>query len=177
MAAAHFFMRGGKSFSLGYFHHGTPLADKMMQHVTSWGERNKIPVLTGRIGGFKPSKCSPEEFWRNERYGWLNGLGSPIVTCHHLNDAVETWVFSSLHGNPKLIQSNVGNVYRPLLLNTKQQLVEWCVRNDVSWVEDESNRDTRYPRNRIRHNIIPECMMVNPGLEKVIKKKILSRDC
>ena len=38
---------------------------------------------------------SQEEYWRNERYAFFEKFkSSPIVTCHHLGDAVETWVMS-----------------------------------------------------------------------------------
>jgi tRNA(Ile)-lysidine synthase len=181
MAVADFYHRGGKNFILAYFDHGTGNRHGSLPVISKFAETRGIEVVIGTITSDKPKESSPEEHWRNERYRWLISLGRPIVTCHHLNDAAETWVFSALHGNPKLIQhqgiaSSYGNneiVYRPFLTNTKDDLRNWCVRHEVEWYEDVSNTDTHYPRNFIRHELMPGCLKVNPGLLKTIKKKIL----
>jgi tRNA(Ile)-lysidine synthase len=185
MAVVDFYKRGGKDFRVAYYHHRTLQADKMMQHVQKWCELNKIEMLVdwmptesrkvwNTLSSLK-KKASPEEWMRNWRYAWLRDCGlrfhSPIVTAHHLNDVAETWIFSTLHGNPKLINANVDCIYRPFLTNEKSIFVDWCTRHDVSWVEDTSNKDVQIPRNRIRHNILPECLKVNPGLMKVLRKK------
>lgn len=173
MAIADFYLRGGKNFSLAYFNHGTPQANKMQDLISSWGKNNNVPVVLGFLDSVRNKKESPEEFWRNARYKWLLSLSDPIVTCHHLNDVAETWIFSSLHGNPKLIPVKVGNVLRPFLLNEKKDLIDWCVQHNVQWIEDMSNKDVNFPRNRIRHNILPEALKINPGLFKVLRKKLL----
>lgn len=176
MAAADFFLRGERLFRLAYFNHGTPQATTMQDHVTAWGRANNIPVETGFITSVRDKKSSPEEHWRDERYRWFNSFNEPIVTCHHLNDVAETWIFSSLNGTPKLIRSRIGNIYRPFLLNTKKQLIDWCDWNKVVWIDDKSNNDIHFPRNRIRHVIMPECLKINPGLMKVMKKKLIARE-
>ena len=173
MAVVDFYKRGGKNFKVAYFHHGTPQADLMRIHVKNWCDANRIEFLTDSIRSdiLGRKGKSPEEYWRNERYGWLLSFGLPVVTAHHMNDVAETWIFSTLHGNPKLVQARNGLVYRPFLLNYKSYLEDWCKRHGVSWVEDSSNRDVHFPRNRIRHNILPECLGVNPGLLKMLRKK------
>lgn len=173
MAAADFFKRGNKKFIVAYFHHKTPQADRMQSFVQEWCRKNFAPFSIGELQGSKPKDQSPEEHWRNERYKWLLSFNQPVITCHHLNDVVETWIFSSLHGNPKLIAPINGLVHRPFILNSKQHMIDWCMSHNVEWFEDESNKDTNFPRNRIRHNILPEALKVNPGLLKVIKKKII----
>lgn len=174
MAVADFYHRGLKSFHLAYFNHGTPQSNKMQEVVQEFATTRQISLLIGHLTRDRKKAESPEEYWRNERYTWLLSQGLPVVTAHHLDDAVETWIFSSLHGNPKLIAAKNGNVWRPFLLNEKQKFVEWCRRRKVSWLEDESNREVTFPRNRIRHLIVPEALKVNPGLNKVIKKKIIA---
>jgi len=173
MAVVDFYRKGGKNFQVAYFNHGTALADKMELHVQHWCKLNQIPLLLGEISPNKirPKDSSPEEYWRDARYEWLLNHKLPVVTAHHMNDVAETWIFSALHGTPKLIQAKNGAVYRPFLLNAKADLVDWCVRNEVEWVEDSTNLDVHFPRNRIRHNILPESFLVNPGLLKVLKKK------
>lgn len=176
MAIADFYKRGGKNFTVAYFNHGTPNADKMEELVSKWAVNNRVKFLVGKIGSTpKPNDLSPEEHWRNERYAWLYSHNLPVITCHHLNDAAETWLFSSIHGESKLINPKIeGKLYRPFLTNTKQDFIDWCVNHKVEWFEDTSNTDVRFPRNRIRHNILPEVLKVNPGFLKVIKKKYLA---
>lgn len=177
MAVADFYKRGGKNFSVAYFNHNTPHADAMEEVVFKWASDNHIACLVGEIRGTKPANLSPEEYWRNERYGWLHSHGLPVVTCHHLNDVAETWIFGALNGSPKLIAHSIEGggkwLYRPFLTNTKQALIDWCTKHNVKWFEDTSNTDVRFPRNRIRHNILPEALQVNPGLLTVLKKKLL----
>jgi tRNA(Ile)-lysidine synthase len=182
MAVADFYSRGGKNFVLAYFDHGTGNVHDAMPVIRKFADRRGIEVVKGKIQSEKPKDLSPEEHWRNERYRWLISLERPIVTCHHLNDVAETWVFSALHGNPKLIQhqgvvSSYGKnevIYRPFLTNTKRDLISWCTQHEVSFHEDASNEDFRYPRNFIRHKLMPGCLQVNPGLLKTLKKKILA---
>jgi tRNA(Ile)-lysidine synthase len=63
-------------------------------------------------------------------------------------------------------------VIRPLLLNEKSDFYRWCEDKNVPFIEDESNSCVDYSRNRIRHNIVPEALLVNPGLKTVVKKMI-----
>lgn len=176
MAIADFYKRGGKNFAVAYFNHQTPQANVMSDFVSSWAANNNIPFITGTLSKEKDKKLSQEEYWRDERYAWLKSFNLPIVTCHHLNDAVETWIFSSLHGNSKTISFKNGNVFRPFLTNKKQDLIDWCIRHNVKWIEDQSNKDVSFPRNKIRHDIMPQALEINPGLYKVIKKKII-KEC
>jgi tRNA(Ile)-lysidine synthase len=172
MAIVDFYKRGNKDFKVAYFNHRTPQANVMQECVRAWCETNNVPLLTGIMPeGNRPSSVSPEAWWRDARYAWLLSFNLPVVTAHHLNDVAETWIFSAIHGNPKLIQPQNGLVYRPFLTNDKRSLKEWCIRHDVSWVEDTSNEDISCPRNRIRHNILPQCMEINPGILKVMRKK------
>lgn len=175
MAIADFYHRGGKQFSLAYFHHATPQADAFQSVVERWCSANKHPFLLGHLTTIKPKDQSPEEHWRNERYKFLLSFNLPVITAHHLNDAMETWLFSSMHGNPKLIPVQNGLVVRPFLLNTKQQLTDWCIHHNVEWMEDKSNADVSSPRNRIRHIILPEVLKINPGFAKVIRKRLLTQ--
>jgi tRNA(Ile)-lysidine synthase len=126
-------------------------------------------MLYGSPRSQKNSKESQEEYWRRERYDFLSGLG-PVVTCHHLDDCVETYIWSSLHGTPKVIPLTRNNVIRPFLTTRKQDLIYWCESHNVPWIEDESNKNSRYTRNYIRNELMPHALHVNPGLPKLVKK-------
>ncbi len=178
IAIASFFVKGQKNFGLAYFNHGTPQADEMESCVVNFARQNKLAIHLGKIDRERGKGESPEEYYRNCRYQFLNSLQSDIVTAKHLDDVVEGWVFSCLHGNPKLMKvlsflPNKFRLCRPFLTNRKEDLISWCQNNSLSWVEDKSNQDQHYPRNFIRHTLIENALKINPGLHKTLKKKIL----
>jgi len=177
VAIADFYIRGSRNFEIAYFNHGTLQSNDMEKFVREWAETRYVPYVIGTLTKPKSNNVSPEEHWRNERYAWLYSFNMPVVTCHHLNDAAETWLFSAMNGVPKLIAPAIKigekQLYRPFLLNPKQNLIDWCLNRSLTWFEDLSNLNTQYPRNRIRHNILPEVLKINPGFLKVIKKKYL----
>ncbi len=115
-----------------------------------------------------------EEYWRNERNKFFKSRDSVIITGHNLDDAVETWVMSSLHGAPKLPFYNNGFVRRPFMTTTKDDLKAWCIKNKVEWIEDETNQDIKFKRNLTRKELIPVAIKLNPGLYGVIKKKLIA---
>lgn len=180
MAVTDFFRKGGKKFSIAYFDHGTGQSKEMLEYLARYSDRYKIPIVSGNIKEEKSKDESPEEYWRNQRYGWFRTLPGNIVMCHHLNDVAETWLFSSMHGNPKIISSKTDfgsfgrhKIMRPFLLTPKESMIGWCRRNDVSWIEDRSNANVSVPRNRIRHVILQEVLKINPGFLKVMRKKVI----
>lgn len=174
MAVADFLMGGRREIELAFFHHGTPVSEEAEKFVKKFASDRALRLTIGRIDPNITDKgLSQEEYWRDQRYAFLDRFEEPVITCHHLDDAVETWIFTSLHGNGKLIPRTRGNVVRPFLITPKSQLIEWAKSRDLEWIEDESNADTRYARNRIRHLIVPEALRINPGLRKTISKKYL----
>lgn len=156
-----------------FFHHGNGFSDDEMDFVRRYFTSNDIPFHIGFISRKREKNESQEEYWRTERYKYLNQYtDAPVITCHHLDDCVETWIWSSLNGEGKLIPYSNTNVIRPFRLNRKSEFENWCRVRNVPWIEDSSNRDTKYMRNFIRHEIMPKALVVNPGLHKVISKKV-----
>ena len=169
------FLSKNHRVTAAFFHHGTPASDQGFQVISSYCTEYSIPLMVGFNHGQRPADQSQEEWWRNRRYEFLDSLGDslgPVITAHHLDDVVETWIWSSLHGTPKLVPYRRNSVIRPFLLNHKQEFVDWCQRHGVPWHEDASNQDTDYIRNHIRHRIVPEALVVNPGIHTMLTKKI-----
>ena len=88
---------------------------------------------------------------------------------------METWLWGSVNGQPKLIPWENNGIYRPFLQTTKSNLVEWCEKNSVKWLDDPSNMDVKYTRNKVRKVLVPAALQLNPGLYKVVKKKLTSK--
>lgn len=172
MAALDFLSRK-HDVTVAFYHHGTKTSDEAMEFVAKYCTEKNIPVIYGFIDEkFKPKNKSMEEYWRDCRYGFLSNLNATVVTAHHLDDSVETYVWGCLHGTPKVPQIYRGNVVRPFLTTTKDQLIDWCIRKKVPWIDDKSNDNTDFTRNYIRKELMPHALKVNPGLHKVVKKII-----
>jgi tRNA(Ile)-lysidine synthase len=163
------FLKRKHDVTIAYFNHGTDHGQKAFKFVAEYCTVNNLPMLYGQCRSRKNKEESQEEYWRRERYDFLTDLG-PVITCHHLDDCVETYIWSCLHGNPKIIPLTRNNVLRPFLTTRKQEFISWCERHVVSWIEDTSNKDTKYIRNYVRTELMPHALHVNPGLHTLVKK-------
>jgi len=164
------------SFDILHFNHGTKYCDEAESFVKEYCEKKNIKCYVGYINGKKPKNQSTEEFWRIQRYNFLSMFSSePILMAHHLNDVIETWVMTSMCGNPKLIPYNNKryNIFRPFLCVPKSQIEDWIVRHNLSYVTDGSNFDLKIKRNYVRHKIMEHIYHINPGIEKTIKKLVI----
>jgi tRNA(Ile)-lysidine synthase len=168
------FLRRAHDVRAVTFDHGSEYHMNSMKYcVRPYCEQHGIELVEGRISSIeKPRDQSLEEYWRNERYDFFRSLNDLIVTAHHLDDVVETWLWSSCHGQGKIIPYANGSVIRPFRLNTKSEFSDWMMRHSVPYYEDTSNRDERFMRNYIRHNMVKHALHVNPGLHKVMRKKL-----
>jgi tRNA(Ile)-lysidine synthetase-like protein len=173
MAVLDFFRRGKWNIFVACFDHQTEFHRKAAAIVRDYCKRNSIEIVEGSLKKEpKPRRFSPEEYWRVHRYEFLRSFGLPCIVGHHLDDAVETWIASSLHGNPRLIPWRNTGIYRPFLLTTKQALVDYCEQNGVPFLNDPSNEDIRFERSVVRHKIFPFALQVNPGIRTTISKKL-----
>jgi tRNA(Ile)-lysidine synthase TilS/MesJ len=154
-----------------FFDHDTETSKKALDFLLS----NGYTPLVGKISQIKGKGESWEEYWRNERYKFFSSLNKPVITCHHLDDAIETWVFAWINGGERMIFPVNGNILRPFLFFPKQLLIDICERTGKKWIEDETNLDLSHPRNRIRHVILPEIKKINPGIEKLVRKKYIEK--
>jgi len=165
------FLKRKHHVTIAYFNHRTQHGEKASEFVSRYCGDNNIVMLYGSLRSQRGSKESQEEYWRRERYDFLSGLG-PVITAHHLDDCVETYIHSALNGTPKVIPMIRNNVLRPFLTTRKSELISWCQRHDVLWIEDISNQDSKYMRNYIRNELMPHALRVNPGLHTLVKKVV-----
>ena len=176
MAVLDFLSRSNKEITVLHFNHKTPHAADAERVVSQYCATGNISLIIGELQEYVPAGVSREDFWRKQRYKFFeNGADDlPVITCHHLDDVIETWLFTSLHGDPRLIPSQRGRYFRPFLGTHKAILEDWCDRKNVPYVIDPSNVDISFMRNYIRHEIVPKALRVNPGLPKVLRKKIIN---
>ena len=156
-----------------HFDHKTAHSEQARAFVERYCIDNRIEYAIGECKGTVPPGLSREAWWRDQRYAYFDTVeNTPIITCHHLDDCVETWVMSSLNGTGKWIPFRRKNVVRPFRLTRKRDFELWANLNNVPWIEDDSNADTCYTRNYIRHEMMPHVLKVNPGIHKTIAKKV-----
>ena len=106
---------------------------------------------------------SPEEGARALRYGFLdqfaNGQLHFCATAHHRQDQLETFFINLYRGSGSNglsgIKSRRGGYIRPLLGMEKEQLCAYAAEHDLKYVTDETNADTAYLRNFLRHQVLP----------------------
>ena len=158
-----------------FIHHGTENSEKALHEtVTPFSKEFGVTLHVHTINTIVDKNESQESHWRNERYKIFHSYDGPVVTCHHLDDCVETWIWSSLHGNPRIIPYSNRNVIRPFLTHRKEKLIQYAHHHGLTWTEDLSNMDDKYIRNHIRHNMMKDVLKVNPGIHKTIRKKVLN---
>lgn len=175
LVAAHFFKQGKKDVTLFHFNHGCEYSDHIEGECMVRAEELGLNIIV-RYNSTPdaPPGVSKEDHWRRQRYKFLTNTGGPTMTCHHLDDAMETWVWSSLHGEPKTIPYSRQNIIRPFLLTPKSELVDYATRHNLVPVDDPYNDDLSLTRNYIRANLMPHVKVVNPGLAKVVRKMYLN---
>jgi len=120
----------------------------------------------------KDQGISIEMAARDLRYGWFKQLKNKyqfqaIVTGHHGNDSIETFFLNLVRGTGVKglsgIQFRNGDVVRPLLDFSRAEVEAYCNEHSISFVHDKSNDDTKFMRNKIRHEIIPVLESINPS--------------
>lgn len=190
MFALEFLRNGGRKILALHFDHQTEYGAAARSFVEDYCKRKRIPLVIGTLNRDMEKGESKEAYWREQRYSFFSSWettgivvgdqfdsevfrGCKIVTCHHLDDVVETWLFTSLNGFGRLIPHSRDNFIRPFLLAEKKKIKAFSKRLQVEWLDDPSNKDTSYNRNFIRHVLMPNALTVNPGLRTTIRKKII----
>lgn len=109
---------------------------------------------------------------RDLRYEWLERIRSGerfdlIAIGHNLNDSVETMIINLIRGTGLKgltgIKEKTGSVIRPLLFASREMIDQYIRENRVEYREDSSNSETKYTRNKIRHNVLPIFRDINPS--------------
>ena len=99
---------------------------------------------------------------REVRYEFLSRImqdntAQAIITAHHQDDLLETAIMNLLRGSGRLGLTSLASrdgLIRPLLGVPKRQLLDYAKQHDLKWREDSTNSDTKYLRNRVRHNLL-----------------------
>lgn len=146
-------------------------------------EKLQVPLAVERADVAEEAKQageSVEQCGRRLRYQMFQReaqkYGAKIATAHTLSDSVETVLFNltrgtglkGLCGIPPVRE----NIVRPLIECTRQEIEQYAACQGICFVEDSTNRSRDYARNRVRLDVIPALIQVNPGLVQAVSRLI-----
>ena len=90
-----------------------------------------------------------------------------VALAHHRNDQAETMLFHLMRGSGLRGLRGMAPVrapyIRPLLCVTREEIQSWLLERGIGWVEDSTNQETEYTRNRIRSQVLAPMEEIRPG--------------
>ena len=167
---------GGFRIAAAHFNHRLrPTADRDEDFVRNWCRERDIPLACGAgdVKAFAAREgLGVEDAARKLRYTFLEtaarDMGAErITTAHHREDNAETVLLHLLRGAGLQGLCGIapvrGKIVRPLLETSRAEIDEYVQRNSIPHVEDESNQDARFTRNRLRLEVLPLLEEISPG--------------
>lgn len=179
-------LRSGYTFSVAHcnFHLRGEESNRDERFVRSWAEKNKIKLFVAEFDTYEYMQqkgISLEMAARELRYSMFKNLMtsqgfSLLATAHHADDSAETFFINLLRGTGIAglhgILPKHDNIVRPLLFATRKDISDFAKANNISFVEDSTNEQTKFLRNKIRHSLFPLLKELCPNFDSVIKKDI-----
>ena len=146
-------------------------------YVSHIAERWGLPITVGEVDVrtlAREEHRSLEEAARTARYRFLRDVaqGGLIAVAHHADDQVETLLLHWLRGEGLAGMGGMSpqqqDIIRPLLEVTHAETVAYCRQHGLVPLEDASNDDPSFLRNRIRHELLPLLTSLNPGIRATL---------
>ena len=155
--------------ALAHFNHRLrPSADEDERFARATARSLGLPIVVGRrdVRAYARSRrLNIEEAARVLRYAFLERAAdrlaaARIATGHTLNDQAETFLLRLIRGSGPRGLAGIrpeigGRLIRPLLGVSRAEVLAFCRVRGLAYRVDETNRDRRFVRNRIRHGLIP----------------------
>ncbi|NQZ79463.1 MAG: tRNA lysidine(34) synthetase TilS [Colwellia sp.] len=143
-----------------------------------------LPIEVCEVNVVPQKQHSLEELARDARYKALQESSvdhALIVTGHHSDDQSETFLLAikrgaglkGLSAMKTIMPLGKQILVRPLLNISRQMIMDYANKHQLSWIEDESNQDSRFDRNFIRHNIMPVLTERWPSMLTTIARSAL----
>ena len=161
----------GRSVTLLHFHHGGDYADRELVFADRIASKYDLPMIVQHRSDLK---ASSEHDWRRARIKFFQEYQGIVATGHHLNDAAEWYLMSCIRNTGCIMPYSTGNLIKPLIITAKQDIIGYAQKHNLEHLEDPTNRDPEFnSRNRVRNNIMPEVLEINPGFMTMIKNRIV----
>lgn len=169
MVLADLFLKCNYDFSIAHcnFQLRGDESDGDEEFVRNFCSVNNIPIFVSRFDTelYKKERAvSTQMAARELRYAWFKELMAKegfdlLATAHHADDNAETVLMNFFRGTGLKgvtgIDVRNGDIVRPLLFASKENILDYARENNLKWCEDSSNASTDYSRNALRNEIIP----------------------
>ncbi|WLE59907.1 tRNA lysidine(34) synthetase TilS [Burkholderia plantarii] len=169
-----------------HVHHGlSPNADAWLAHAEASAAALGVSFDAQRVEVPRESGLGVEASAREVRYRALDALGErhgaqALWIAQHADDQAETVLLQLLRGAglagiaamaPRYLPDGATIVrMRPLLSLLRAQLERYAEARALRWIDDESNADTRYARNALRAQVLPELAVHFPGFRDALAR-------
>ncbi|MGZ3691502.1 MAG: tRNA lysidine(34) synthetase TilS [Pseudobdellovibrio sp.] len=162
-----------------HYHHGNADDQKQFEFRNACQklveERAKACFFTEK----SVIELKSEEQFRDARWAFIKKVKDAqdvVVTAHHLDDKLENVLLklirgTSLEGVSQFKMWN-GQIFRPLLNVTKKQILDYAETENLKWLEDPSNQDTKYLRNWIREKWLVDLDNYQNGTRENLAKSL-----
>ncbi len=161
--------------SAQHVHHGlSPNADLWAGTCENICKQLNVPLAITKVQ-VKNEGLGIEAAARQARYhALLNAKIDLILLAHHQDDQAETFLLQLARGAGVKGLAGMaavsGQLLRPLLDVPRKTLQEYAKQYRLAWVEDESNADSKFDRNFIRHEILPAMTKQYPAIRQTISR-------
>jgi len=158
-------------------------SDADEQFVRDVAEKLSVPFRSKVLP--IPEGASIEDTARNLRYDWFRELAKDlnsnwVATAHTADDQAETVLHRLIRGTglkglggipfQRLLEPPDIHLYRPMLLESRSEIVGYLATHNQPYRNDSSNSDLRFTRNRIRNEIMPILREINPQVIQAINR-------
>ena len=176
-------------------------------HSRIFSKKLNIPFVTKDVSVpqyAKGNKISEEMAARILRYDFFKEVCvkykcNKIAVAHNKNDSIETILLNIIRGSGSKAMDGIkptnGNIIRPLIETSREEIEQYLEKNGIDFVVDSTNLEDNYARNIVRNQIIPKMLLINEGAvnnilrtssilrteseyldEEVIKLKLITSD-
>ncbi len=167
-----------------HVHHGLQAAaDDFERHCQALCQRLRLPLHVARVDARHAPGDSPEDAARRARYGALAALARAqglrtVWLAQHADDQVETLLLALSRGAglpglaamPQAFEREGVRFERPWLDLPGPALRDWLRAEGQAWIEDPSNADTAFTRNRIRRELLPALEAAFPSFRETFAR-------
>lgn len=147
-----------------HVHHGLQAAaDGFQTHCADFCKQLNVPLTVVRVDARAQSGQSPEDAARLARYKAFASLGvRSIALAHHADDQLETFLLAlsrgaglrGLSAMPAQLERDGVRYLRPLLQVRGQEIRDGLIADGITFVNDPSNQNLQFTRNRIRAQLL-----------------------
>ncbi|HEU4721121.1 MAG TPA: tRNA lysidine(34) synthetase TilS [Gemmatimonadaceae bacterium] len=158
------------------FDHATgPHSARAAALVRREGRRRGLRVVTGHMPTGGDRSNGLEAMWRAARHGFLRRVaashGARIVTAHTRDDQIETVLLRVMRGAGARGLAGLaapGPILRPLLDVGRAALQRYADASGLAWVDDPSNAQLEFMRNRVRLELLPALRAVDSSIDDAL---------